>query len=268
MSKLLVMILKLILLMSPLVWGPSLLRADSTGTAPQAEPGDIKVEAGDIVWSGEDVTGQQIYFTSYHSDKAAWSSPAKVTDDAYRNGHPVIDADQNGKKWLVWIAGSSTDYLIHYAVSKGDGWSVPATIPLQLKVNLAPSVAVDASGAPWVAWSANDGGQDEIYCATYAAGEWTPLMQVNARNRVPDILPKITIDTERGPLVTWQGFRDGSYVRLQSTWNGESWAEEEVVLSETEDSTPAVYRAVVNMPSFIAQPEQAYLRVYASSRVK
>lgn len=233
----------------------------------------VKVDKGDIVWSSGDGDAQQIYFSSYQSGKRVWSDPVKVTNDSYRNGHPVIDAGENDKRVLVWTAGTGSDYIIRYAVGKGDTWSEPASIPAQLQENLAPSVVIDKAGTTWVVWSANDGGQDEIYYAKNSGDSWSVPMRVNSGNDVPDILPVITLNGEGTPQVTWQGYRHGVYVQLQSVWDGEAWSEEvelEPALEETEDTATETARnaSIANMPSFIERPEEAFLRVYKSSIVK
>ena len=239
----------------------------------------VKVDKGDVVWSIEDGEAQQIYFSSYQSGKSGWSEPVKVTNDFYRNGHPVIDAGKSGKRMLVWTAGSGSDYIIRYSVGKDDTWSEPESIPSQLQENLAPSVVIDKSGATWVVWSANDGGQDEIYFAKYSGSNWTIPMRVNSGNDVPDFLPVIALNAKGTPEVTWQGYRHDTYVQLQSTWNGEGWSEEielEAASEETEvaevteetSTETATNASIANMPSFIEHPEHAFLRVYKSSIVK
>lgn len=250
-----------LLFLSGLLFQPHWTWADSAETL-------VKVERGDVVWSREDATSQQIYFSSCRSAESGWSSPVKVTNDSYRNGHPVIDTGLNEKSWLIWTAGSGTDYMIRYSVGKDDIWSEPAAIPSQLTVNLAPSVVVDTSAVTWVAWSANDGGQDEIYFSKYSGNTWTTPMRVNSGNEVPDILPEIALNAEGTPLVTWQGFRNGSYVQLQSTWDGEAWSDEVEIQTTSQEIAAEANGSIVNMPSFIEHPEEAFLRVYKSSIVK
>lgn len=245
---------------------PCLLAKESAET-------QVKVEQGDIVWSNGQGDGQQIYYSTYKKGKSAWSEPIQVTNDTYRNGHPVIDSGSDGKRVLVWTAATGSDYVVRYAVGKDASWSEPESIPSQLKENLAPSVVIDKSGTTWVAWSANDGGQDDIYFARFAKGSWTIPQRVNSSNDVPDILPVITLNAEGTPEVTWQGYRHDAYVQLQSSWDGEKWSEEvevESATAETEDgaSETAKYASVANMPSFVEHPEAAFLRVYKSSNVK
>jgi hypothetical protein len=249
-----------------------------------ADPAEtvLKVEKGDVVWSRGDQNGQQVYFSTYQRSKKAWTEPVKITDDTYRNGHPVVDAASNGTRVLVWTTGTGSDYIIRYAVGKNDNWSAPAEIPSQLKENLSPSVVVDKAGVIWVVWSANDGGQDDIYYARNAGDGWSTPLRVNSGgDGVPDILPVISLNAEAVPQVTWKGYRHDAYVQLQSTWNGEGWSAE-VELETTAEKTAgqssatgsivstktANNAAVANMPAFIDHPERAFLRVYKSSVVK
>jgi hypothetical protein len=244
-----------------LVLQPHWIRADSAETA-------VQIEKGDVVWSQKDATNLQIYFSACENVEGGWSSPVKITNDSYINGHPVIDAGLDGKRWLVWTADTGSDYIVRYAVGKDNTWSEPAAIPAQLHENLAPSVAVDSSGVTWVVWSANDGGQDEIYFSQYSGNTWTTPMLVNRGNDVPDILPILSLDEQGKPQVTWEGFRDGSYVKLRSSWNGEAWSDEAEVQATSQETAGESERSIANMPSFIEYPEEAYVRVYKSSIVK
>ena len=289
-----------LLLVSLLLAHPFAVKAADTDTV-------VKVEKGDIVWSQSDTSGTQIYFSTYQAGSDSWTEPVKVTDDANKNGHPVIDEDSSGKRWLVWVAGTAGSSMIRYAVDSDGSWSAAQTVPSSLQFNVSPSVVVDNSGNPWVAWSGNSGGQDEIYCSSYQDGSWTTPVQVNSTNEVPDILPEITLDGKGEPQITWQGYRDGDYVQLQSTWDGKKWSDETQVSSTTASTTStstssstattttesststdssasasaaSVGKAVAskagdeisgsisNIPSFVPRPEKAFLRVYKSSVVQ
>ncbi len=254
---------------------------------------ELQVDKGDIVWSQSDITGKQIYYSTYSNVNSSWSTPVKVSSDTYRNGYPVVDAGKDGSRWLVWVAGSGNSYMLRYSIETEGSWSNAATIPSPLQVNLAPSVVVDSSGVAWVAWSGNNGGQDEIYSSSYQDDAWTTPVQVNATNQVPDILPEITINANGNPQVTWQGFRNGDYMHLRSTWDGKAWSTESQVESTAtqSSSTPtssatassqktasqasrsarmstSINGSISNMPRFIKRPEKAYLRVYKSVVVK
>lgn len=228
----------------------------------------INIEKGDVVFSQQDGSNLQIYFSSCENVEGGWSSPVKITNDSYINGHPVIDAGSDGKRWLVWTADTGSDYIVRYAFGKDNAWSEPASIPAQLNENLAPSVVVDRSGRTWVAWSANDGGLDEIYFSKYSENTWTTPMRVNRGNEVPDILPVLTLDEKGNPQVTWEGYRNGSYVKLRSIWDGEGWSDEVEVQATSQETAAEKESSIANMPSFLEHPEEAYVRVYKSSIAK
>jgi hypothetical protein len=238
---------------------PGLLRADESA---------VKVDQGDIVWSQADGSRNQIYFTTFLSKKNAWSTPVKVTDDEYRNGYPTIDAGADGSKLLAWVAGSGSNYTIHYSVATEGTWSKSAVIPSSLKVNLAPSVMIDTSGQKWVVWSGNDGGQDEIYYSRSTGSSWTAPALVNTPNEVPDVLPEISLNRNNIPQVIWTGHRNGAYVKLLSTWNGTSWSPETEVEDSSQAAETAKNASITNMPAFIEQPDKAFVRVYKFSAVK
>jgi hypothetical protein len=240
---------------------PDCIQAYDAGTA-------IKIDKGDIVWSESAGAQNQIFFSSFSTEKNTWTAPLKVTDDEFRNGHPAIDAGSDGKKCLVWVAGSDTNYMIHYSVQANNTWSKPATIASTMKVNLSPSVMIDNSGQSWVVWAGNDGGQDEIYYSRFVGGKWTAPIRVNAENDVPDILPEISLSEDKIPKVTWFGYRNGAYVKLQSTWDGKTWTPETSVQQSSEETRAQQSATITNMPAFIKQPDRAYVRIYQSSAVK
>jgi hypothetical protein len=248
-----------VVLLSCFCFQPGLLRADDSA---------VKVDQGDIVWSQADGSRNQIYFTTFLSEKNTWSTPVKVTDDEYRNGHPTIDAGADGSKLLAWVAGSGANYKIHYSVGTEGIWSKAAVIPSSLKVNLAPSVLIDTAGQKWVVWSGDDGGQDEIYFSRYIGNSWTVPALVNTPNEVPDVLPEISLNGDNIPQVTWTGYRNGAYVRLQSTWQGNSWSAETEVQYSSPTTETAKNASISNLPSFIEQPDKAFVRVYKFSSVK
>jgi hypothetical protein len=228
----------------------------------------VNVDQGDIVWSQTDGARNQIYFTTFLSEKNIWSTPVKVTDDEYRNGHPTIDAGTDGSKLLAWVAGSGANYKIHYSIGTEGAWSKSAVIPSSLKVNLAPSVMIDGSGVKWIAWSGNDGGQDEIYYSRFIGNNWTAPALVNAPNEVPDILPEIALNDNNIPQVTWVGHRKGVYVKLMSTWGGESWSAESEGQASSQEKNTHENASIGNMPAFIDQPDKAFVRIYKFSPVK
>ncbi len=256
-----------------LFFKPDCLYANDLGTV-------VKVDQGDIVWSQSNGSPSlhegQIYFSTFLKQKDKWSAPVKVTNDQFRNGHPSIDAGADGKKWLVWVAGIQSEYKIHYSIGTNNSWSKPGVIPSSLSVNLSPSVLVDGTGTTWAVWSGNNGGQDEIYYSRYLGNAWTTPMRINAENNVPDIFPAISLNQNKVPQVTWYGYRNGAYEKLQSTWEGNAWSKEVVIQGSSQELSQGspqskgtqVNATIANMPSFIAQPERAFIRVYKSSIVK
>jgi hypothetical protein len=240
---------------------PGLLHAYDTGTA-------IKIEKGDVAWSESVGAHNQIFFSSLSTEKNMWTAPVKITDDEFRNGHPAVDAGSDGKKCLVWVAGSDTEYMIHYSVQANNTWSKPAAVASTMKVNLSPSVMIDNSGQSWVVWAGNDGGQDEIYYSKLVGDKWTAPVRLNAQNEVPDILPEISLDENKIPQATWFGFRNGAYVKLHSTWDGKSWTQETEVQQSTAESNVQESASISNMPAFIQEPDKAFVRIYQSSTVK
>lgn len=240
----------------------------------------VNVTKGDMVWGQLKGTHKQIYFSTVQPGTTTWTTPVAITNDSYRNGQPVIDTGANGKRWVLWAAGSGSKAEIHYSMEANGNWSKTAAIPSGLKINVTPSVLVDASGKAWAAWSGNNGGQDEIYYSRFIDNAWTTPQMVNTPNNVPDILPVLSLNQNKEVQVAWYGYRDGGYVKLQSTWEGNSWSTEVVIQGNSQGISQQLTQGtqqtngvqtnadVANMPSFIKQPEKAFVRVYTFSRIK
>jgi beta-xylosidase len=213
----------------------------------------------DVVWSASNGNNHEIFISSMRND-GTWSEPRQVTDDTFENLHPCIDKGQDGRKWLVWTVADKNSFTLRYVIINGDDISEPQDIPSELSVNMAPSVLVDKSNKVWVAWAANNGELDDIYYSTLDDDKsWTEAKPVNSANEVPDILPTLGMNSAGSVQVSWEGFRNGIYRKLQSTWSVDHWLDE-VQIDEQEDRNSS--QDLPTLPEFVSEPRMAFLRVY------
>lgn len=221
----------------------------------------------EIIWSESDGQNQAIYTSSFRD--GSWAAPTKLTDGQAANLHPTIDVDQKQRKWAAWTAINGRRFVIKYSSATDDQWQSPKDLPSTLQTNIKPAIAVDATDTPWLVWSGNNGGNDDIYYAKYQEGSWTTPKRVHELNRVPDVLPFLTINQSGNPEVSWDGFRGQEYVRLKSSWTGSSWSSPVTVAQA--DSTSSADQASaqaadeqpqVTIPAFIKDTRQVYLRAY------
>lgn len=230
----------------------------TVGTAaPAATPSFVEA-----VWSQTDALGHAAIYYADRKQNAPWSEPVRITDDQFDNLHPVIADGPDGRKWVVWSAVNQPDFFIHYSILTNGVWSAPRDVPSGLSSNTAPFVAVDDSNVAWVVWSGNDGvSNDEIYFSRCRAGKWDKPVRLNPKNEVPDILPQITITDGKPPVVSWLGFRDGGYHRLQSSRRGKSWSKPVEISDATEQAATEQAAREIALPATVKHPERAFIHV-------
>ncbi len=226
-------------------------------SAAAASPG-----AMDMVWVDTNGAQHDIVISSWNGDK--WSDPVRVTNDAVDNLAPCIDTGTDGKKHLVWMAVDANGHRVKHAVFDGTKWSEPEVIPTLPAVSGAPFVVADDNGVVWVVFAGNDGEDDDVYCTRMINGTWTVYQQVNADNEYPDIHPFIEITTDKKVVVTWQGYRDTSYVNLQSLWQGGKWQAETVVNDDAAGTAVIpggqAEEAGLTLPDFVGDARQVFIR--------
>jgi len=224
---------------------------------------DVEAE---VVWAASDGLRYELFDAVRKAGK--WSGPVKITDDNADNLHPCIDAGPDGRKWLVWTAVEQGGYEIRYAYTRDGEWTEPKTLPSPLPSNIAPGLIVDEHGVPWVVWAGNDGRHnDDIYFSRFVHGKWRQPALVNRPNDVPDILPMIEKNETGNVQVTWQGYRDGQYVQLVSTWNGRTWGPEKVLADHqgVEKRVTAKMKTAerkIELPEFVPDNRQVFVRTY------
>jgi len=215
----------------------------------------------ELVWSESDGLRHEIYASSYLSGR--WSEPRQITDDNADNLHPAVDIDADGRKWVVWTAIDETGYEIKYTIFEHGEWMEPTVLPSSLRSNIKPSVALDAKNIPWVVWSGNDGDNDDIYFSRFINGKWEKERRVHEGNKVPDILPVVNLNTDGKLTIVWEGYRNGAYHKLQSSWNGKYWNTPIELTGENELSEQSEKNeASLPLPEYVNDQRQVFLRIY------
>ena len=224
------------------------------GFAEDAAPegNDRKME---LIWAESDGVRHEIFTSSYQS--GAWSEPVMITDDNADNVNPSIDVDSKGRKWAAWSAVEDGEVEIRYSVYADGTWKEATKFPSDLSSNTKPTIIVDDADSPWIAWSGNNGDLDDIYYSRFVDGEWTDGKRLHPANEVPDIFPSLDTDSNGLPTVIWDSYVDPSYLKFQSTWDGNEWSEPVVVSEETTREE----QLDIALPEFITDTQQAFLRV-------
>lgn len=224
------------------------------------------VTKAELAYAQSDGTRNEIFVATY--DGETWSDPTQVTYDNDDNVHPALEVDSEGNKYLFWAAFGEEGIRVKYSLYTNGEWGESQTLAPSLSSSLTPSVAFDKNNQLWVVFSGNNGeDNDEIYYIKFSVNaEKQVLKLLNKSNAVPDIEPSIAINDQGNPVVTWKGFRDGSYIQLQSEWKSSSWGEEikiETNVSKEEDEgTTDEQESTVALPSYVDKDSQASLEIY------
>lgn len=214
----------------------------------------------DMVWSATDGLRQEIFFSSWKNN--AWSTPVQVTNNNADNLAPCIDTAGDGKKYLVWLSVEGQSQEIQYAVFDGTQWSEAKTLPSLPAHPGAPFVAVDDKGVVWVVFAGNENDDDDIYSTRFINGKWSASQRVNVENESPDIDPFIEITRDKRVAVTWSGFRENTYVTLQSVWDGKKWQAETVVAEDKKSVETDDQESQMPLPDFVTDKKQVFTRSY------
>lgn len=234
------------------------------GVAKATGPDEKSIQA-ELIWSESDGLRQEIFTSSFRA--GTWSEPVKITDDNAGNMHPTIDVGVDGRKWVAWTAIEETGYEIRYNIYEQGEWQEHKKLPSDLASNIKPSIIIDVDNIPWIVWSGNNGGLDDIYFSRFIDGEWTEEQSVNPENTVPDILPFLDLDEENNPVVTWDSYKNGDYIPLQSLWNGSEWSYPvELTLENGSKEGTEDLSQLITLPEFITDTSQVFLRTFEDSK--
>ncbi len=179
----------------------------------------------DMAWSGKDAERIAIYLSTKEQGK--WSQPECITDYNGDSLHPTVDRDTQGNTWLSWTSVDYQNFQIRYAIKQKNQWSDPKFIETKTENNIAPFIMVDHDGTPWVVWSGNNNDDDDIYYSRFVHGNWQKPHLVHSDNEVPDILPRMDLDTLNRPQVTWEHYTPAGYTIVSKIWDGNSWVNED-----------------------------------------
>lgn len=95
----------------------------------------------------------------------------------------------------------------------------------------SPSLALDSQGYPCIAWSVNESGNNEIFFGRWNGSSWVNasgavLTSTNgnvSNNSNDSEFPKLALDSNDNPCITWRDSTTGNYEIFFARWNGTSW---------------------------------------------
>ena len=119
--------------------------------------------------------------------------------------------------------------LMHYQ----DGEWNPEPFPpaLEFSANSAPCLAISPDGELWMVWAARrDGEPPRIYFSRRSGMNWSPAEPLSPGSAWEET-PVIAFDRSGTPWVAWSRTRDDKTNIFSAGWDGESFAQEEMISS-------------------------------------
>ncbi len=97
-----------------------------------------------------------------------------------------------------------------------------------------PSLAVAPDGTAWVVWVGYDPdeGDEEIFYSTSGPYGWSTAEVLHDPNLYADRFPEISIGSDGVPWVLWYRSQSSGQSLLISHWDGDGWAEPQVVRAD------------------------------------
>lgn len=116
--------------------------------------------------------------------------------------------DQRNQPLIVWIeSGDRDNRLMMLAKDRNKKWLSPVVISASKKELSSPSLIRAGDGSVFLAWASDQNGNDDVYLTQYFDDEWTDVKAVNIANKVPDILPKLSIENDGSVGLAWRSFK-------------------------------------------------------------
>lgn len=195
----------------------------------------------DLVWPESDGEKAEIFYNAYRDGR--WTGKIQLTNNQYNNMHPEMAITTDDETiFLVWTALNGRANKLFFSVKTGNSWTYPKEIETGLKSSIGPSIVLDAMDKPWVAWAGYNGVADDVYVSFWNGENWSKPQQVNPPDKVPDILPEISLSAEGLLQVSWQGYDGERYQYYQSTLQSGSWSKPLLIAEETAMKSKAMIK--------------------------
>jgi hypothetical protein len=201
----------------------------------------------DLAWPESDGNKAEIYYNAYRDGH--WLGKMQITNNQYNNMHPKIVITADDTVFLVWTALNGMKNKLFYSMKTDGSWTYPKEIETGLKSSIGPSIVLDPKGTPWIAWAGYNGVADDIYVSFWNGTNWSKPQQVNPPDKVPDILPVISLSENKSLVVTWQGYDGERYQYYQSIRHNKAWGkpmlvpQDSIVATDTSSAKPNLLKA-------------------------
>ena len=135
-----------------------------------------------------------------------WQPVEAVYSSKELNYSPTIGSNKLGDIMVVWTSRSTVRSIGRAILFHEGKWQKNEVIANQGGQVTTPAIVFDQSNNAHIVWVSDHNGLDDVFYQTWIAkrNEWTKPELVNQSNKVPDILPNVSLDLTGDVLVQWQ----------------------------------------------------------------
>ena len=162
------------------------------------------------------------------------SSPLCATEG--ESTHPVVAFDGRGHPVVAWVEKSGGNSEIWLRRWNGDAWeslagsSEGGGISGTPAYSGPPSLALDGEGRPVVAWEEEESGRVQVWLRRWDGAAWVELGGSASGGGVSAsparvTVPRVVIDRDGRPVVSWCDDRTGSWQLRARRWDGRAWVD-------------------------------------------
>jgi hypothetical protein len=143
-----------------------------------------------------------------------WHAENKILGDkqiAYETENHISSllssVDSSTRPVIVWVENAKRDNRLMSITKQPSGkWSRPLIIASSKNELSSPSLMRAPDGSSFVAWASDESGDDDIYFARYSDAKWSSAKVAHGENRVPDILPTLSVSNDGSIALSWRTF--------------------------------------------------------------
>ena len=136
----------------------------------------------------------------------SWSEPTSIYQSDNLLTGPTIVTANNGDKALVWSEHERLKSVLMLMRKQSNEWGVASVLSRFGSENLGPASLIDINQTMWVFWAAAKQGLPDIYYIRSNGLGWTQPQRVNAKNEVPDYLPRLSNTIDGDIEVSWYSY--------------------------------------------------------------
>jgi hypothetical protein len=235
-------------------------------TASAEEQNRMKgISAVDLVFSADLGKGEQVYTTSLKNNDS-WTTPQQLSATENMVFHPVMAAESEKNKWVVWTQGEEGGELLYYSFFNGKRWSPARKIDSGITHNHSASLIIDSANTPWLAWKGFEESYSDVFFSRWDGLKWSEPARAHAVNSVPDIDPELSLDSFGAPVLSWKTFRNGNYVEASiSLKDGVDFSTREIVFHRTKKNSFEASKQLPRLPAFVTDKRKAAALVKSES---